>query len=310
MSKKLTKEEFIRKAIITHCQKYDYSNVDYINSKTKVIIICLSCKSSFAVLPPGHLRGYGCKSCHFIKLAKKHLMTHEKFLEKAKKIHGDKFKYLSEYKNARTKIKIKCVTCKKTINVPPRSHLTGHGCKFCNYNDQSNRRKFSVEEFEKLCKEIHKDRYEYFQDYTGIKNKIKIMCKTHGHIFYQSGESHKIQKAGCPKCRLSQGEMEIENFLIKNNIKYKQQKLFEECKNIKHLKFDFYLYNDNICIEYDGRQHFHSIEFFGGQKHLEEYQLNDNIKTDYCIQNNIKLIRIPYTKIKKIELILTSELNI
>ena len=73
-----------------------------------------------------------------------------------------------------------------------------------------------------------------------------------------------------------------------------KDKRFKQCKNKRQLPFDFYLPDYNICIEFDGRQHYKSIEYFGGEKHLEYVQYNDKIKTEYCLNNNINLIRIKY----------------
>lgn len=91
-------------------------------------------------------------------------------------------------------------------------------------------------------------------------------------------------------------EMYIESILKENKITYIPQYTFDECKNIFKLPFDFYLPDINTCIEYDGEQHFRPIDFFGGEDGFNKRQKNDNIKTQYCIDNNIRLIRIPYTK--------------
>ena len=74
------------------------------------------------------------------------------------------------------------------------------------------------------------------------------------------------------------------------------------------LLFDFYLIDLNICIEYDGEQHFTINEFFGGEKNFNIRVINDNIKTEFCNKNKIKLIRIPYYNFNDIENILAKEL--
>ena len=68
---------------------------------------------------------------------------------------------------------------------------------------------------------------------------------------------------------------------------------------------------DNICIEFDGSQHFYPFddsEYYKNE--FVKLQLNDKIKNEYCLNNNIKLIRIPYTEIKNINVILKKELNL
>ena len=71
------------------------------------------------------------------------------------------------------------------------------------------------------------------------------------------------------------------------------------------LNFDFYLEDLNTCIEFDGLQHFNSIDFFGGDKAFEIRKQNDKIKNEYCFLSNIRLIRISYKEIKNINNILT-----
>lgn len=99
----------------------------------------------------------------------------------------------------------------------------------------------------------------------------------------------------CGCLNKSKGEWFIENVLENNHIDYIYQKRFLDCKNIKPLPFDFYLPKYNICIEYDGSQHTIANDFWGGENALKITQQNDNIKNQYCKNNNINLIRIPYT---------------
>jgi hypothetical protein len=62
------------------------------------------------------------------------------------------------------------------------------------------------------------------------------------------------------------------------------------------LTFDFYLPEYNCCIEYDGKQHFEAIKWFGGEESLAYVQQNDLIKTQYCQNNKIALLRIRYNQ--------------
>ena len=72
------------------------------------------------------------------------------------------------------------------------------------------------------------------------------------------------------------------------------QKSFSDCKNINVLKFDFYLPKYNLCIEYNGIQHYQAIDYFGGEERFKQQQKLDTIKQQWCTENNIKLIIIPY----------------
>ena len=118
---------------------------------------------------------------------------------------------------------------------------------------------------------------------------------------------------GCKKCnfsKISKGEKGIIEFLKKNNIEFIHQHKFNDCIGISNkLPFDFYLPKYNTCIEFDGRQHFESVKKFGGEKNFLDIQRTDNIKNKYCLNNNIKLIRISYLNLKNINEILEKEFN-
>lgn len=158
------------------------------------------------------------------------------------------------------------------------------------------------------CKENHGDVYDYSEtNYTGSYNKINVICKKHG-IFSQIANTHKISRCGCPKCNKSKGEIEISKNLDILNIEYIEQYRFKGCLNKQSLPFDFYLPSKNICIEYDGNQHFKPNSHFGGIDGFIVRSKNDKIKSEYCELNNIKLIRIPYYNFNDIKDILDKEL--
>ena len=114
---------------------------------------------------------------------------------------------------------------------------------------------------------------------------------------------------GCPRCKSSHGEKEIEKFLIKNNLLYKSQFRIKECKNKKPLPFDFAIFkNEKLIglIEYNGSQHY-DIKF--SKEQFLQTQLTDKIKQNFCKENNISLLTIPYTEYNSIETILKNWIN-
>lgn len=102
---------------------------------------------------------------------------------------------------------------------------------------------------------------------------------------------------GCVK---SSGETKLNEVLKQLNIKFETQKTFENCQNILPLKFDFYLPEINTIIECQGKQHYEPVEIFGGKKRFEQQIKCDRIKENWCKDNNIKLIKIPYYEYKNI----------
>ena len=289
VGKNKTTEQFIEEAKKIHGDKYDYSLVDYKNSQTKIKIKCNTCGNIFEQKPNGHLCGRGCYICRKETIAQKLKKTTEQFIEDAKKVHGDKYDYsLVDYKNNEIKIKIKCNTCGNVFEQIPNNHLHGSGCPFC-YGTH----KKTIEQFIEDAKKVHGNKYDYsLVDYKDANTKVKIICPIHG-VFEQVPYIH-LGGSGCPFCNESRGEKEIARCLENNNIFFEREYKFPDCKNERFLSFDFRLPNCNTCIEYDGEQHFKAVEHFGGEEGLKRRQENDKIKTDYCLKNHIRLIRIRY----------------
>lgn len=231
------------------------------------------------------MQGKGCPKC----VGKN--KTTEEFIEEAKKVHDDKYDYSKTIlRLTRNKIIIICPNhgeFEQTAN----SHLRGSGCPTCTKNKRK-----TTEEFIEVAKKVHGNKYDYSKTiYKGIHSKVIIICPHHGE-FEQSPGSHMHNSCGCPSCSYeSVGEKMIKEFLDVNNVRYKRQKTFNGCKHKNKLRFDFYIQSLNICIEFDGIQHYESIEVFGGEKGLIENKIKDNIKNKFCDDNNISLLRIKYS---------------
>lgn len=129
--KRKTHEQFIEDANKVHNNEYDYSKVKYINNKTEVCIVCPK-HGEFFQRPDRHLQGQGCPVCRYIKSAKNNRKEVEKFIEDARKIHGDRYDYSKvNYINNKTKV---CIICPihGEFWQSPISHINGkHGCPTC-----------------------------------------------------------------------------------------------------------------------------------------------------------------------------------
>jgi hypothetical protein len=306
MSKKntLTTEEFIKKAKGVHKDKYNYCLVDYKNSQMKVKIIC-SEHGEFSQTPANHLFNHGCDGCARKEQKKNKTLTTEIFIKKAKKIHKNIYNYSKvEYKNNSTKVKILCPKHGE-FKQSPNSHISAkNGCSHC-----SGKAKLTLNAFKIKAKKIHGNKYNYslISEIKNSQTKIKIVCSKHEE-FMQTPGSHLNQKQGCPRCCESKGERIVGEFLKEKKLIFDRQKTFDDCINPKtgrKLKFDFYLPKYNMCIEYDGRQHFEPIKRFGGEKGYNSTIYRDRIKNEFCVNNKIKIVRIKYNerilnKLKKI----------
>jgi len=275
-----TTEKFIKQSIVVHGDRYDYSKVAYEHAKRKVSIICPK-HGEFRQTPDNHLQGNNCPKC----VGKS--MTNEDILIKFNETHSNKYDYSNVYYvNGKTKVKIICPEHGEFKQLP-YPHINGQGCPRCFGLNKTN------EIFINDSKLIHGDRYDYSKiEYINNKCKVIIKCPEHGE-FKQTPNMH-LQGNGCPTCKESVGEKLVRGYLICNNINFSPQHSFNECKNVCALPFDFYLPEYNVCIEYDGIQHFKPISFFGGIGGFNNRKRNDNIKNRFCENNNIDLLRIPY----------------
>lgn len=297
-----TVEEFIEEANEVHgIGRYDYSKVNYVDNKTEVIIICHNHETpyEFPQTPSHHLSGNGCKLCGIKNRADKRRLTLEEFIERSRKIHGNKYDYSKvNYINNSTDV---IITCPIHGDFPqaPSNHLSGKGCLDCAYEKLANDRKLTLEEFIERANKLHGvGTYDYSQvKYVNRQTEVIIICPKHGP-FPQRPNDH-LSDCGCPKCRNYIGEIKVRNFLTEHDIKFEEQKKFKDCKDSNSLPFDFYIPMYNLCIEYDGIQHFIPTSFKKSTKEetlksFEYIQKHDQIKNNYCKDKGMNLLRIRY----------------
>lgn len=190
--------EFIKKAKLVHGDRYDYSEVEYINSNTKVKIICKE-HGLFEASPSNHVRNRNCPTCAHIEKGNKRRFTKEDFIQKAIEVHGELYNYNEvEYVSSQTHILITCPKHGDFIT-SPNNHLRGKKCRECHFENLSSIFSDDTDSFIKKAIETHGKTYDYsLVDYVNAKEKVKIICKEHG-VFEQNSVSH-IKGVGCPSC--------------------------------------------------------------------------------------------------------------
>ena len=262
------------------------SNI-YFNNITKLLWKCNK-GHIWSTTPSIIKNGSWCPVC-----AGKRQLSIEEMQEIAIKRNG---KCLTKtYINCETKLTWKCSEG-HTWQATPHMIKMGHWCPICAKLQLS-----TIEEMHKIANNFGGECLNNY--YINGRTKLTWKCNE-GHIWEAIPESIK-NGSWCPICKESKGEKAIKKFLEKNKIIFEREKRFNNCKNNKKLPFDFYLPEYNILVEYDGKQHNEPVNFGGcsneqAQKiHLKLIQ-NDAIKNNYCINNNIQLIRIPHT-IKNVE---------
>lgn len=134
--------------------------------------------------------------------------------------------------------------------------------------------------------------------YLGRHEKCRYRCVYCNQIFVQKFDC-LLGSSGCPKCdrKKSQGEKQLKKILLEHGLYFKEQVSVSE---LARQHFDFCVYCDvNMCkpayfIEVQGEQHFHPVEYWGGEEKFQRVIQNDNRKRRYCQENNIPLYEIIY----------------
>jgi hypothetical protein len=269
---------------------------EYKNNRTRVDVMCNICGNTFSPKASSLYMGHGCPYC-----AGTVGKTTEQFIDEMSKKNPN-VKILGKYKNSKTKIETLCNKCGHLWMPTPNTLLKGEGCPKC-----SGLMKKTQEEFVEEMRIKHPT-ITVIGEYINNRTKVKCFCNKCKTYFFSAPHTMLSNGNGCSNCTTSRGENKIKEWLNDNGFKYNTQHIFEDCKDVRVLPFDFYIPSYNVAIEYDGIQHFEPKDFFGGEESFNKLKEHDSIKSNYCVENNIRLVRIPYYQYEEIENILENEL--
>lgn len=297
-------KSFIDKARAIHGNRYCYDKTNCEISSKKVTIIC-KIHGEYLQSAQKHLSGQNCPVCSpaWTKY------DTETFISKAVEKHGDIYDYRkSVYVDAKTKIEIICKDHGSFWQIPKSHFLNGYGCKKCASIRVASGQTLSNDQFLEKTKElrIDFDNFDFSKtDYKSAKKKVIITCKKHGD--FNVSPDHFLRKGVyCPSCSASKGEKKVKDFLETLGVEFETEKAFNKCKKEKALRFDFYISDYNLLIEYQGEQHYQPVFIFGGEDSFKKTQLRDQIKRDFCQKNGIDLLEIKYNSDNWREEILTA----
>lgn len=304
--------------------RYDYDKVkeyieskgctlltkEYINNKQKLKIRC-KCGDVFerSFQDFKNKKRYYCQTCSNNK------MSIDKVRSEIES-YGNKL-LSTEYKNVYTSLLVKCGTCGETYGttwelfkksktktcpkcaekIRKQRNIENNNGHYCSFHD-----------VKLICESTGESELLSTEYIPGEKLKLKCKCgKEYEQNFYHIKDKVKNNiEIICPKCMarkgydkmskatISKGEQEILEYLLSKNIGFEREYIFNDCKYSDVLRFDFYIPNYNLVIEYDGRQHFMPVELFGGEEGFKIQIIKDGIKNNYCKSNNINMLRIPY----------------
>lgn len=187
--------------------------------------------------------------------------------------------------------------------------IRGHKCKDCSYEYRGENLRYDKDYVEKYINSINGNKLLNPEDYNGIYiRNLDIQCSC-GNVYTTSFGNYKhadVTKCFFCSCKSSKGEERINKFLNLNQIVFIREKRFDDCRDVKPLPFDFYIPENNLIIEFDGRQHFENVY----NRDYETIKKHDAIKNQYCKDNNIDILRIPYWDENNIENIIVNKLNL
>ena len=284
---KVTKEEFLNRLYDKYKDEYTYISGYKSMTNGKIKIRHNKCNNIYEVLPNNLLNNN--RKCPYCSKNKK--VTLDDFLDRLYNKYGNRYEYISEYKNMKSgtdnKVKLKCNICNNIIEINPDNLLNNNrGCKYCNEINKKKLGLNKIKEYEKIFlsrfnKELS-DEYELLSKYNGNNKYVTIKHKICNNIFKVTPNNLLgYNKTKCPNCshRFSQKEDELYEF-IKSIYKYK---IIRNKRLLNNKELDIYLPKLKLAIEFNGL-YWHSNKFIDKNYHLNKLNIAKN--------NNIHLIQI------------------
>lgn len=282
--------------------------LEYVNTETKLVVLCSQGHSYEVFYNTFISGGKRCRKCYNQKTKERLTIPYKEIKEHIESIGYFLLTKENEYVDTKSRIE---VVCDKGHKYPTRANTirSGKRCRKCSNKIYGEKSRIP---YEQIIKAVEDSGYKLLtpkEEYTVTHKKYIFQCDK-GHEPYKAKMAEFLQGTRCPICNESKGEKSIVNILDKCNIKFQRQFKFDDCKLYHRLPFDFYLPDYNLCIEYDGKQHFEIVNSWGGFDGYVSRCIRDSIKNIYCRNNNIGLLRIPYFKFDEIENILVNKLKL
>ncbi len=285
----------------------------YIDAKSYLEFYCNVCKHNFYSIWDFLLRGYGCPICSGKQVGERTSLEYlrpDLTKEYLYSEHSKKPNEVTEFSGER--VYWKCSECGHKWWATISNRTTNEsGCPACSGNIVSDKNRFGLL-FPDIAKEFHPFKNDDLTpNDVSYASSIKVwwLCSECRNEWKTSIAARTSEDgSNCPKCSESKGERKIRKFLDDFNIRFIPEFIIPGCKNKRELPFDFYLIDYGILIEYDGILHYK--DKFNDPEEFKNVQLRDSIKTNFCLDNNIPLLRMPYWEFDNIEQILTDYLDL
>ena len=291
MTRKYTETDYINS-----CNEKNMIYIGHFKEKGKGTIIQFQCPihkdKGVQTCDWGHFRNltFGCKYC----------AGRGKTTDDIKKeVKDPNVEIISEYIGNEKPITCRCKQCGNIWTTKTKCLTTnGAGCPICNKKKAIQAETKTLEQFKNEM-EIADPTIKIIGEYKNTHTPIKCECLICGNVWMGYPANLLNKSASCPKCNISNSERSLLNALDTLNINYKHQHTIKECRRVNVLKFDAFDLDNNIAFEYNGEQHYYPVDFAGqgeewAKRQFELCKERDKIKLQYCKDNNIKMVIIPY----------------
>lgn len=301
MGRKLTHEQFVHKYPIN-------KNIEFI-TKYSTLRGPLNCKCKLC----GNIwrttgsivkQGCGCPKCGEAKAinTKKWNLTHQDFLDRIDRNLIKKIEVLTPYLGRTKYVSVRCLICNYVWKAKAYYLYANQGCSRCGHLEKGKKSRISEIEFRSQIQKIYYGDIVLESSYITGDLPISFKCNICKNS-QNKRQARQLLYRGCMYCNFSKGEYKISKLLELNGINYIPQYKFQE---IPKYRFDFAILDGSgkvsYLIEYDGTQHYKSIKLWGGEDRFNRQKEIDNFKNTFCSSNNIKLIRIPFTRLDRLEI--------
>lgn len=309
MVKKKTNAEFLSQVAQIQGTEYTFLE-EYRSAHEKIQVRHNACGRVYKIDPHSFLKGVGCNLCVSAKEGKRRRKSEEQFTQEVHDVVGDEYTFLESYQGLVKKIKCKHNTCGFVWKLIPINILNGSStCPRCAKLSAIAKTSLGDEEFTRRVIDTFGDEYVFIEAYKNMNTKIMCTHTKCNRSFAVAPKEFLAKRSGCPSCAMYRGEAEIARVLNELKIHALTQVRFANLKHKGLLKFDFYLPDYDVCIEYDGAFHYTPI-WSSTEAEFKEAKARDKLKDKYCAENGIELIRIPYWDFDNIREIITGELGL
>lgn len=292
-------------------KKYPKENLQVLNydqMKKPVTIKCLKCDSEFSIQGQNYFlkaKKRVCNKCfpnrrNELEKSKKNFIKWYK--EKGIQHFTIESHSITNLKSSKDLIVGKCKVCGRNNKKTIYDYMRGRGCGCTHIVKGLSGRKKTPEEF---LSQVPKD-YLLLDSYTGAHTKVTL--KHECGFIWKITPHNFLSGKGCPICnrKVSKGEKKVAEILKRKKVLFNREHPI--LIDGKRLRLDFYIEKDKIGIEFNGRQHYEPVDFFGGESQFEKQKENDKLKSLYCENNGITLIIIHHKDMDNIEEILNQYL--